>query len=387
MMTSRSRSRWTCTSSLANHTGTWRSERPGLRRRAAAVQPRLPGRRAGAGLALRGRGRQLRAGLAPAGQRQPVPGRHGPGLLPPVRDGLQPRPARHGGRHQLGRAVPRRRGDRAGLAAARSRAARPAAGCWSSAPARAGCRRPTTCAALGHEVEIREAGGAARRHDALRHPDLPAAARRARRRDRPRCSRLGITLRLNTRVDDLVEAMREAGSSTPRCWRSAPSSAIARTSRPARRRASSTRCACSATPRRASGPQLGRTRRRLRRRQHRDGRRPHRPPARRRRRPHRLPAHPGADAGQRDVELQEALDEGVQIKWLRDDHPGRRRHDDAGEDAAGRGRRAAADRRVRGPDRRLASCSRSARTSTGRSAHSAPQITVADGVVEVDADR
>ena len=84
-----------------------------LRRPAAAVQQRLPGRREHPGLALRGRGgrRRLRARLAQDHGGQPVPGDHGPGLLPPVRDRLQPRPARRGGRHQLGRALPRRRGD------------------------------------------------------------------------------------------------------------------------------------------------------------------------------------------------------------------------------------------------------------------------------------
>ncbi len=40
-------------------------------------------------------------------------------------------------------------------------------------------------ARLGHEVEIRDAGERAGRDDALRHPGLPAAPRRARRRDRP----------------------------------------------------------------------------------------------------------------------------------------------------------------------------------------------------------
>ena len=39
-------------------------------------------------------------------------------------------------------------------------------------------------ARLGHDVEIRDAGAGARRDDALRHPRLPDAARRARRRGR-----------------------------------------------------------------------------------------------------------------------------------------------------------------------------------------------------------
>ena len=96
-----------------------------LRRPAAAVQPRLPGRREHPAVALRGRGgrRRLRARLAADHGGQPVPGDHGAGLLPPVRDRLQPRPARRGGRHQLGRALPRRRGDRAGLEGRGRRAA------------------------------------------------------------------------------------------------------------------------------------------------------------------------------------------------------------------------------------------------------------------------
>ena len=84
----------------------------------------------------------------------PLPGDHGPGLLPPVRDRLQPRPARRGGRHQLGRALPRRRGDRAGLDASTvDRAAVRQARARRRRRARPGCRPPTTCARLGHEVD------------------------------------------------------------------------------------------------------------------------------------------------------------------------------------------------------------------------------------------
>ena len=46
-------------SSLANHTGSWRTNRPGVRRPPAAVQPRLPGGRGHPGLALPRRGRRL----------------------------------------------------------------------------------------------------------------------------------------------------------------------------------------------------------------------------------------------------------------------------------------------------------------------------------------
>ncbi len=103
-------------SSLANKTGSWRTER-------AVYVDRLPpcnhacpaGENIQAWLyeAEEG-GERLRARLAEDRGGQPVPGDHGAGLLPPVRDLLQPRPARRGGRHQLGRALPRRRGDREG---------------------------------------------------------------------------------------------------------------------------------------------------------------------------------------------------------------------------------------------------------------------------------
>ena len=98
---------------------------PGLRPPAAAVRERLPGGRERAAVALRRRGgrRRLRARLAADHGGQPLPGRDGPGLLPPVRDRLQPRAARRGRRDQLGRAVPRGRGDRARLAGRRHRAA------------------------------------------------------------------------------------------------------------------------------------------------------------------------------------------------------------------------------------------------------------------------
>jgi len=63
--------------------------------------------------------REVRGRLAADHAGQPVPGRHGPGLLPAVRDRLQPRPAGLGRGHQLGGAVPRRRGPPPGLEGSR----------------------------------------------------------------------------------------------------------------------------------------------------------------------------------------------------------------------------------------------------------------------------
>ena len=101
-------------SSRANHTGSWRTERPEYVHRAAPCGHACPAGEDVAGLALPRRGGRLRGRLATDHGGQPAPGGHGPRLLPPVRDGLQPRAARRGGRHQLRRALPRRRGARAG---------------------------------------------------------------------------------------------------------------------------------------------------------------------------------------------------------------------------------------------------------------------------------
>ena len=133
-------------------------------------------------MALPRRGGRLRAGLAADHGGQPAARRHGPRLLPPVRDRLQPRRARRVGRDQLRRALPRRRGDQAGLARRGHRAA--------LRQARARRRRralrpvgrlpPRPRRTRGHDPRRRPA---ARRHDALRHPALPPAARDPRRGD------------------------------------------------------------------------------------------------------------------------------------------------------------------------------------------------------------
>ena len=126
---------------------------------------------------------------------------------------------------------------------------------------------------------------------------------------------LDITVKLNTRVTDLDRRCGPAAS-TRRSWPSARSSATAPTSRPGRPPGSSTRCRCSAPPPAGERPQLGRTvvvygggntamdvartARRLgadeaivvyRRSQA------------------QMPANP--------IELQEAVEEGVQVRWLR----------------------------------------------------------------------
>ena len=77
-------------SSRANKTGSWRTERADT----STLSPAATGARRArtSAVALRRRvGRaRLREGLAHDHGRQPVSGDHGPGLLPPLRDRLQP---------------------------------------------------------------------------------------------------------------------------------------------------------------------------------------------------------------------------------------------------------------------------------------------------------
>ena len=87
-------------SSLANKTGTWRTERPVYVDRLPPCNDACPaGENIQAWLYHAEEGEEgYEARLAADHGGQPVPGGHGPGLLPPVRDRLQPRPARRGGR-------------------------------------------------------------------------------------------------------------------------------------------------------------------------------------------------------------------------------------------------------------------------------------------------
>ena len=178
----------------------------------------------------------------------PLPGDPRAGLLPPVRERLQPRESGQRGLDPFGRAVPRRPRARAGLGVRPARDRAPASGCSSSAPGPAGCRPPTTCARLGHDVEIRDAGaepGGMMRYgipayrlprdvlDAEIEPD-----RRAGRADDLRPPGRGPRGRAASRA-----------ASTRSSSRSAPTWPSASTSRPATPGRSSTRCrSCAAWP-------------------------------------------------------------------------------------------------------------------------------------------
>ena len=193
-------------SSLANKTGSLAHRAAGLRRPAAAVQPRLPGRREhpGAGSTTPRRAVRLRARLAHDHGGQPVPRGHGPGLLPPVRDRLQPRPARRGGRastRSSGSSATRRSG-RAGPSTSTRRPPGRRVLVVGAGPVRP-LRGLPPARGSGTTVTVREAGPMAGRDDALRHPALPPAARRPRRRDRSGSSTSASTLELDTKVTDL----------------------------------------------------------------------------------------------------------------------------------------------------------------------------------------
>ena len=279
-------------SSRANRTGAWRTERPVYVDLTATVQPRLPGRGERPALALPRRGGRLRGGVAADHGGQPVPRGDGSGLLPPVPDGLQP--------GELDEAVginsvERFLGDEAlrrGWTVAVT-APDPAVTCSSWAPARLASPRHTTCALLGHEVTVRDAGEQA---GGMMRYGIPAyrLPRDVLDLEIARIVELGITLELDSRVSDLEREARR--SSTPSSSPSAPSWASARTYPPATRRPDPRRARRAARGRRrraaATRPHGGR----LRRRQHRNGCGPDRPATWCDRRGGGLPAHPGPDA-------------------------------------------------------------------------------------------
>ena len=170
-------------------------------------------------------------------------------------------------------------------------------GCWSSGPG-----PPGLCAAyhlrrLGHGVAHGRLGPQARRDDALRHPRLPPAARRPRRRDRPGRGHRGRG-RCSTTRSPTSSASGPRAASTPSSLPSGPSWPGASRSPPATRRGSSTPSRCSTGwPTTTLRPRPAR--RRLRRRGHRSRRRPNGAAPRGHRRRRRLPPQPGAHAGPR----------------------------------------------------------------------------------------
>ena len=134
-------------SSLANKTGAWRTKRPLYVDRLPPCNHACPAGENIQGWLYHAESGDYEAAWRGADRGQPAARDHGPRLLSPLRDLVQPRQARRAGRHQFGRALPRRRGDQATAGSSRRPRPRAASACSSSAPDRRGCPPPITCGA------------------------------------------------------------------------------------------------------------------------------------------------------------------------------------------------------------------------------------------------
>ena len=311
-----------------------------------ATTPARPGRTCR--LAVPRRGRRLRGRLAADHGRQPVPRDHGPGLLPPVRDGLQPRPARQA----VGiNSVERFLGDEAiqqGWTVCRRRRAPTGRRVLVVGAGPSGLSAAYHCAGSATRSTIRDAGAAPGgmmrygiptyrlprdvldaeiaahprpgRHARARHAGRPtsrgrAAGRRVRRRllggrRADRQARLHPGRRVRRGSSTRVSLLRELRGRRAAACSAAGSSSTA---------AATPRMDAARTARRLGADEAVVVYRRTR---------------------DRMPAH--------DIEVEEALEEGVTMQWLSTiAHAGDGTLRDR-EDAARRDRLPAADRGVRG---------------------------------------
>ena len=330
---------------------------PRLHPRHAAVQRRVPGRREHPAVAVprrRGRPRGVRDRVAADHGRQPVPRDHGPGLLPAVRDRVQPGPAR---RRPSGiNSVERFLGDEA---------INGAAGKLPVAPAPTGKRvlvvgaGPSGLSAayhltrLGHSVTIKDAGaepGGMMRYGIPKYR-LPRDIMDA---EIDRILDMGVTLELNTTVTDILAELTERPAATQgrgrlrRRLRGRRRAHRQARLHPGRRLGQDHGRGVAAAPdRRRLAADARPPGRRLRRREHRHGRRAHRAQARRGRGRRGLPPHQGPDARARHRGGGGAGG-GRHDALAVHGRARRRRHAGDREDAARRDRVPAADRRVRG---------------------------------------
>ena len=373
-------------SSLANKTGSWRDERPLYVHRLPPCNHACPAGENIQQWLYHAESGDYEAAWRDARRGQPAARRDGARLLPPVRDRLQPRAARRGGRHQRassGSSATRR--SARGWKLAGRRAADRQARARRRRRARPGCRPRYHLAlrrARGHDPRGRPEAGGMMRFGIPRYR-LPRDVLDA---EIQRILDLGVTLELNTQgrptsATAMARGRLRRGRSSP----SARTSASARTSRRASRRRSSTRSACCAAwrarSRRSSAgassstaaatPRIdaARTAKRL-------GAEEAIIVYRRTR--ERMPAH--------DFEVEEAQEEGILLRWLSTITQVDAGHDRRREDGARRERLPAADGRDRGARGRLASSSRSARTPTSRCSTASRGSRSQDGVVQVGPD-
>ena len=301
-----------------------------------------------------------------------MPAVHGRVCYHPCETQLQPRPARRAGLHPRGRALSRRQGARRGVDADDHRGAHRQA----HPDRRRRSERPVVRASSGADgPRRRDPRGRPdrRRHDALRHSLLPAAARRARRRDRAASS--GWASRSSSITRSRTSSPRRSKGKFDAVFVAVGAHLVEEDRHPRPRRRQD--------PRRGQLPQGRRDGQRaqarppgrhLRRRQHGDGRRPRRHAPRPRADDHLSPrprAHAGARVrGRRGARgrRQDPLAAHHQVD--RRDHLHRRGHGDRREGPAAADRTARdaggrrPDPRPRSGHRHRRSCARSPASSS-----------------------
>ena len=220
----------------------------------------------------------------------------------------------------------------------------------------------------------------ARRHDALRHPRLPAPRERSST-PRSTASSPSASRSSSTTPSTTSSASDAKAASTPSSSASVPSSPGE--SRSPRATPSRILDAVSFLHRVADerSASARASRRRLRRWRHRARRRAHGAPTRRDRRRHRLSPQPGAHAGPRR-RARRGPRGGRDDALALDGQPLRRRPPRAREDAPQRQRAFPSRPASSKSSARTHSCSPSARTPISRSSRSEPDITIEDGVVD-----
>ena len=134
-------------SSLANKTGSWRTERPVYVDRMPPCNAQCPAGEDIQGWLFHAESGNYEAAWRHLTRDNPFPAIMGRVCYHSCEGVCNRAKIDDRGRHQLGRALPRRRGAEEWLALHAARRKRPASTCWSSAPARRACRRRTSCAA------------------------------------------------------------------------------------------------------------------------------------------------------------------------------------------------------------------------------------------------
>ena len=350
-------------SSLANHTGSWRTVRPVYVDRLPPCNHACPAGENIQGWLFHAESGRLRAGLAAADRGQPAAGGDGSRLLPPVRNVVQPRPARRRASASTPSSASSatRRCARAGssMRPRRRRARR----CWSSARARPGLSAAYHLARFGHAVTIREAGPVAGGMMRFGIPKyrLPREVLDA---EVQRILEPRRAARARLEGDE-----RPAGEDRGRVRRGVPRGR--RTHRqarlhPGRQRREDARRRLGAAQHGGRREAVARPPRRgLRRRQHRVRRRAHGKAPRRDRIDHRLPAHAREDARAR-IRARGGAAGRRAGEVAVDDQAGRRVLDHRREDAARREGQSRSRRASSRRSRRTRWCWRSARTWTSR---------------------